>query len=157
MPTKRAQSVLGLLLVAVIWGAATPVIKFTLQGIDPVPFLTYRFFLSSLLAVAIILFYLQKKHLIRENFLQIIIYSLFSTTFALGLLFLGMDRTSVLDTVLITAVSPLVTAFFGVVFFKDVITKQEKLGILLAFIGTVITILEPVLTGQAKISQLSGN
>lgn len=142
-----------------IWGAATPVIKFTLQGIDPIPFLTYRFLISAVIGIIIIsLLYKKQSTLIKQSWKKIFAYGLLASTFALGLLFLGLDKTTVLDTILIAAISPLVIAYFGVHFLKEKITKQEKIGLGIALFGTLITILEPLFDGGGKeFIQLSGN
>lgn len=158
MTSHRARAYFYLLLVSIIWGVATPVIKYTLGGISPLPFLTYRFSISAGLAVLAILFF-ERKHLknIIANFWEAGIYSFITTTFALGILFIGLEKTTVLDAALITAVGPLVTAIAGVLFLKEVITRREKLGIAIAFSGTLIAVFEPLFNGGLKDIQLTGN
>lgn len=146
-----------LTLVAAIWGVATPVIKFTLQGIGPLPFLAYRFAISAIFAILFILVTRPYLGKIKKNFPEVFVYSFITTTFALGILFLGLEKTTVVDTALITAVGPLVTAIAGLIFLKEHITSQEKLGISIAFVGTLLTVFEPVLRGQVNLSQLTGN
>lgn len=158
MKKNRLSAYIDLLLVSMIWGFATPVIKFTMRGIEPAAFLTYRFFISSIVAF-IILIPTFKHHWkrLKNNASKIFLYSIFATTIALGLLFLGLEKTTVLDAVLITAVAPLVTAVFGRIFLKEKITKKEKLGISIAFFGTLITVLEPVFKGESSAIQIEGN
>lgn len=157
MTSYRLRAYGLLLVVSLLWGAATPVIKFTLGGITPLSFLVYRFLISA--AIGIIILVATKTHIpkARENMPLIILYGFVTTTLALGLLFLGLNRTTVLDTVLITAISPLVTAAAGSIFLNETVTRQEKLGMLLAFAGTLAVILEPVLKGRVDIAQLAGN
>jgi drug/metabolite transporter (DMT)-like permease len=157
MSSHRIKAYLTLLVVAVLWGVATPVIKFTLGGIDPLSFLTYRFGISTVLGISLLVFTKAAFNKIKDNFPEVFLYSILSTSIALGLLFLGLNRTTVLDTILITAISPLVTALFGVLFLKEHITNQEKLGISLAFVGTLITILEPLFDSGFAIEGLAGN
>lgn len=157
MTSYRLKAYLLLIIVAIIWGVATPVIKFTLGGIGPLPFLTYRFALSTIFAIIFIAFARPTFTRIKNNFLEVLIYSVITTSFALGILFIGIERTTVLDTALITAVGPLVTATAGVVFLNERITNQEKLGISLAFLGTLVTVFEPIFKGQVAITQISGN
>lgn len=157
MTSYRSRAYIYLLLVSVLWGAATPIIKFTLGGITPLSFLVYRFSISALLGIIILSLTKAKIPKARENLPLIVVYGFITTTVALGLLFLGLNKTTVLETVLITAVAPLVTAIAGALFLKETITRQEKLGISIAFSGTLITILEPVLKGTVDITQLSGN
>lgn len=158
MTSHRTRAYFYLLLVSIIWGVATPVIKYTLGGISPLPFLTYRFSISAILAVLAILFF-ERKHLknIFANFWEAGIYSFITTTFALGVLFIGLEKTTVLDAALIAAVGPLVTAVAGAIFLREVITRREKLGIAIAFSGTLITVFEPLFNGGLKDIQLTGN
>jgi drug/metabolite transporter (DMT)-like permease len=157
MTSYRVRAYFYLIIVSVLWGAATPVIKFTLGGITPFSFLVYRFLISAVLGAILLIF--TKAHIPkpRKNLPLIFLYGFVTTTLALGLLFLGLNKTTVLDTVLITAVSPLVMAIAGYFFLKETITKQEKIGILIAFTGTLVTILEPVFQGDINFSQLTGN
>jgi drug/metabolite transporter (DMT)-like permease len=157
MTSYRLKAYFYLLLVSLFWGAATPVIKFTLGGISPFSFLVYRFFISAILGLAILLITKARIPKPKENLPLIVVYGVVTTTVALGFLFLGLNKTTVLDTVLITAVSPLVTAVAGSFFLKETITTQEKIGILIAFSGTLFTILEPVFRGKVDITQLTGN
>ena len=53
MNPARLRAYLMLLVVAVIWGIATPIIKYTLEGFSPVIFLTYRFGISTVIAIVI--------------------------------------------------------------------------------------------------------
>ena len=158
MNSYRLHAYILLFLVSIIWGIAAPVIKYTLQGIDSISFLSYRFFLASVLGIVYLVFF-ARSHitLIRHNAVQIFLYSFFATAVSLGLLFLGMERTTVLDAVLIGAVSPLVTAVFGILFLNEHLTGREKLGILIAFLGTLITVIEPILKQTTDLFQLSGN
>lgn len=156
MSSARINSYIILLIVSVIWGIAGPVIKYTLQGIDPLPFVTYRFFLSSIFAFLLITFTRPKLDKFLKYLPLVVIYSIFSTTISLGLLFLGMDQTTLLDTVLISTISPLVVAEFGVVFLKEHLTRREKTGISLALVGTIFTMAEPFLEG-VQTAKFSGN
>ena len=52
-----------LLAVVVIWGVAGPVIKFTLEGIDPLPFFSYRLAISAVISI----FFFLAKHNQQEH------------------------------------------------------------------------------------------
>jgi len=145
-----------LLVATAIWGVAGVVIKFTLEGIDSLPFLTYRFGISAAIAVG---YFLLFKHKLPQApvWPAIIIYSLFSTTFALGALFLGVDRTTVLNLSLLTLSLPLITELAGVFFLGDKITKREKIGTAIATVGVLFTIVEPILEGNGRSGTFLGN
>ena len=157
MNPARLRAYIELLIVSVIWGFAAPIIKFTLGGFSPAIFLTYRFFISAVLALAFFLIFrlkLPKK----PKVLGLVLFNGFLlTTVSLGLLFLGADKTTSIDSNLISAMAPVTIAIAGVFFLKEHITKRESLGILIALTGTLITIIEPVLKFKDGFGGLEGN
>lgn len=157
MNSHRLKAYLTLLAVATIWGAAAVIIKLTLPGISPLPFLTYRFFLSSL----IVLFsFRATAKLFRQPpkvLAAIFIYSFLVTTFALGFLFLGLARTTVLSMALISLANPLLIEYAGVIFLHEHITRREKIGTFIAIAGTLLTVLQPILKAGGDFGDLTGN
>lgn len=156
--TFKLKAYIYLIFVAMIWGFAAPIIKYTLQEFTPGVFLVYRFFLSSIIA----LIYLtatrtHKRKIVKGNFPKILLFSLLATTISLGALFLGLERTTVLDTNILTSVMPLLIVIAGAVYFKEKVTKREKVGVTVALLGTSIAVVLPVLGGQESGMQLSGN
>lgn len=146
-----------LLVVAAIWGLASPIIKFTLQGFPADLFLTYRFGISTI--VAIILFLLGGIHFPKNKtaILLIFVYGFINSVVSLGFLFFGMENTSVLEAGLITLASPLLISTAGVYFLHEHITKREKIGMGIAILGTILTIIGPLLTNGHSGLKFSGN
>lgn len=157
MLRSRTRAYLALLATAAIWGAAGPVIKFTLGGISALPFLTYRFALSAVLALIAVAFGAFKLPRNRKTLLLAILYGFLTSTVALGLLFLGLEKTTVLDMTLMAVIGPLLIVLAGEIFFHERVTKREKLGIMLALSGTALTVLEPLIRNGAALEQLAGN
>jgi drug/metabolite transporter (DMT)-like permease len=157
MSRPRTLAYLALLATALIWGAAGPVIKFTLGGIAALPFLTYRFALSSLFALALIPWGGLKFPRNKKTLGRAVLYGFLTSTVALGLLFLGLEKTTVLDMTLLAAVGPLLIVAAGEIFFHERVPQKERVGIGIALAGTILIILEPVIRNGATISQLTGN
>lgn len=156
MSIRRLHAYLLLLAVAVIWGLATPIVKFTLRGISPFPFLAYRFTVTAIFGIGII--YLN-RHQFRKYIKHIIpisIYGVLATSIALGALFLGLDESSVLDTNIIGTLNPLLVTLGGAYFFHDHITHKEKLGVLIAVIGTFIATFWPIFA-SGDTPEVTGN
>jgi drug/metabolite transporter (DMT)-like permease len=151
----RLKAYLYLGSVAIIWGAAGPIIKQTLQGINTLPFLLYRFAISSIVAIITFKFIRQKKLNFKE-WIIVLIYSIFASSLSLYFLFVGLEKTTVLDTILITTINPLLVSMAGFLIFKDKITSKEKLGIFIALVGTTIAIIQPLIESESKI-RLQGN
>ena len=153
--SKRTVAYLYLMAATVIWGFASPVIKFTLEGIDPFPFLAYRFSISMIIGVLILAIARPKIKNAKFTLVSSSLHGFLGYTLALSLLFLGLKNSTVLDLSLIGTVSPLVILFGGFYFFKDKITNKEKLGTLLALSGTLITVLVPAIRQNEL--KLTGN
>lgn len=157
MSKSRTAAYLALLATALIWGAAGPVIKFTLGGIPALPFLTYRFALSALLALATIPFGGLKLPKDRKTLALTVLYGFLTSTVALGLLFLGLEKTTVLDMTLLAIVGPLLIVAAGAIFFHEHVPPRERIGIAIALAGMVLTVIEPILKNGTTIGQLQGN
>ncbi|OGM17368.1 hypothetical protein A2V55_00175 [Candidatus Woesebacteria bacterium RBG_19FT_COMBO_37_29] len=156
MNPHRLRAYILLIIVSLIWAAAGPIIKYTLGVLPPLTFLTYRFAISTvfgLIAFIFIGFSLPKD---KKSLALIAIYGLFTSTIALGLLFWGLEKTTVVDMSLISITGPIMITIAGVIFLKERVTKREKIGMSIALIGMVTTVIEPILGGDG-ISRLSGN
>ena len=158
MNPKRLRAYIILISVAAIWGAAGPIIKFTLEGIDPLPFLAYRFALS---AVFSLIFFGRKLNSgkkfrqFRANFWFVLVYGLLAAPIALGILFTGLDKTTVLDLSLIGIIGPLFVIAGGALFFRDRITRREKIGISIVLIGVLLNSVYPIFKSEGV--RLTGN
>lgn len=156
MSSHRLHAYFYLLIAALIWGIATIVLKFTLTNLPPLLFLSYRLAISSGVALLLLPYYKKGlKNIVRSG-PKVIIYSVLSTAVALGLLFLGLERSTVLDLSLITLTGPLLIAIGGVIFLKEKISKREKTGAIIAFLGTTLSVIEPIFANNNG-TFLSGN
>jgi len=145
MSERRLRAYLLLLIATTVWALAGPVIKFTLSEISPFNFLFYRFGISSLISLGLLTkgkIRLPKK---RQNLWLLFWCGMFGNAIALGLLFVGLDMTTVLDASIIESTIPLVVAAMGVRLMNDRITRREKIGTAIALMGTIITIIGPLL------------
>lgn len=159
MNPHRLRSYLMLISVAAIWGAAGPIIKFTLQGIDPIPFLAYRFSISALFSIVFFLVKVsrgKKFRRLKANYRLALLYGLLAVPIALGILFFALDKTTVLDLTLIGVIGPLIVTAGGAIFFHEHITKREKVGVSIVLIGVLLNSFSPLLGGDSKI-RLTGN
>ncbi len=157
MNPARKRAFIELLIVATIWGSGSPIIKYTLGGFSPAVFLTYRFFISTI--VAIIVFSITGMKLPKNPKVlgMVLLNGFLISTVTLGLLFLGTDKTTSIEANLISAMAPIVIAISGVFFLKERITKRESVGMLIALSGTLITIVGPILKTQGSFGGMEGD
>lgn len=148
MKSKRTQAYVDLLIVTAIWGFAGPVIKYTLPDFPPFIFLTYRFLISIIFFIPFIFFKKTKLSKKPRDIIFLIIAALFGSSVNLGLLFYGYDLTSVLDATILSATAPLIVVSAGALFLKEKITNREKVGLIIAFLGSVAIVFEPIASGK---------
>lgn len=145
MHTKRLHAYGEIIATVFIWGIASIVIKATLHGITPISFLAYRFFIASIFALPFLhkILHLWKKT--REVKLLILLYALLSGPVALGILFVGLNETSVVNQSLLSAIEPLLLVLVGAKIFHDHLSKKARVGVFIAVIGALMTVIEPLL------------
>ncbi len=138
--SPRPKALVYLIVVAIIWGLASVVIKATLSGIEPVSFLFYRFALSSVLALFSLksIFALGKKPLATKAW--VILYAVVSTPLALGILFVGLTQSTVLTLSIFAALQPIILAVASHFLFGEHLTHRQKIGAGLAFVGSIVSI-----------------
>lgn len=145
MNKYRFRAYLYLTIASLIWGYAGVVIKVTLNELSPALFLTYRFLVSSLIVIPVLL--IKGVHMPKHvNYFKLFLAALFGTSINIGFLFYGAKLTSVNDVAIISATAPIIVVIAGAIFLKEHITKQEKVGVLVTLIGISVLILQPILT-----------
>lgn len=155
MPAKnknRTQAYTALIIVAAIWGITTAVIKYALKTVGP---FTLLFFRLSLAAAAITpLLFLEKKSIKQKLDIPAIVKQVFlgllATTITLSLFFVGFDNTSAMEGAIISLLGPILIVIGGALFLKETITRQERWGIIVAFIGSALIVIEPILVKNGE-------
>jgi len=156
MSKRRAKAYIYLLASAAIWGIAGPIIKFTLENFSAYTFLAYRFMLST--TVSIVILFLTKQHLPKNPKVRLTLFfwGFLTSTVALGFLFLGLEKTTVVDMTIITMANPLLITLAGTKLLGEHVTKREKLGITITILGVALTTIDPLLKNHHN-GALTGN
>lgn len=153
--TLRQRSILFLLINTVVWGAALPISKSAVEAAQPVHFLFSRYVLAALFSWPLLLYYWPKIKHRWQVIGKIVALELLGTTVALGLLYEGLSRTSSIEASLITTTVPIFVVVGGILFLREKQEKHEWFGLALAFGGTLMLALEPLLTGRTQSSEFS--
>jgi drug/metabolite transporter (DMT)-like permease len=147
--TKKVYlSYIALLVVTIIWAAATPIIKSTLDYIPLFTFLFFMFFIVCILLLPFTIIELKKNPVDKKDFINFVLLGITSQTSIL-LIFAGLKYTSALDSAVISVIAPLLSVAAGHYFFKEKVNKYIKIGVILASLGTVLVVLEPIFTDHA--------
>lgn len=141
---------LALLTSAGIWGVATPVVKYTVSEIPPFTFLFLRFSLASIFCVPIAIYFIRKYKFNLTRIKKILLATLIGHIITLSLFFIGVSKTSAVEASIITAFSPLILSFLAFSILRETIRKNELEGILIAFIGVILIVVEPFITDDLQ-------
>ena len=89
---------------------------------------------------------------------MVITVGFFGISLNIGLYFLGLSKTTVIDASIITAATSIFTAIAAFFFLKEKMDKRTVAGIFFSFLGIIIVIIEPLLlNGFFKIDHILGN
>jgi len=140
---KRTKAIVALILTTLIWGPAPAIIKLGLARIPPMTFLFVRLLLQSIIVLPFFLHHLIKYPLKLSQIPALFTIGLFGQTFSLAMFFWAISKTSSLDAAIIGSVNPIFIMLSAVIFLRETVTRREKIGALLALIGTLIIVIQP--------------
>lgn len=146
--TNRTKAYLALLGTAIVWGAALPIVKPSLNQITPVQFLYFRYLIAFPLLLPWLIKFLFKFKPKLITLLKIALLEWYGTVVILSLLYQGLKMTTAIEASLIGATGPIFIVLGGIIFLREREEKTEWLGLSLSFFGTLILIAEPLLTGK---------
>lgn len=157
--TTRKWAIIFMLLNTFAWGAALPIVKPGFAVTTPFFFLLERFFLAGVLTLPLLIWYLVKQPQLRTHLPRILGLEILGTTIALGLLYSGLALTSALEASLLTSTTPLFTTLGGIWFLHEKQERHEWFGLILAFVGTLLLVAEPLMSGgwNSATFSLTGN
>jgi drug/metabolite transporter (DMT)-like permease len=133
---------------AVIWGAALPIVKPSLEFISPFQFLYLRYLIAAPLLLPVLIIYLFKIKPSVKTLLKIVALEFLGTAINLPILYYGLKLTSSIEASLIGAAGPVFTVLGGIIFLHERESKKEWRGLALSFLGTFVLVIEPLLTGR---------
>ncbi len=145
LSSKRSFAYALLLLNTILWGLSPPIIKVALNFVSINQFLLGRYLLASLIFLPIYLLTRKKSSSITNNNYKLLIpLALLGTPLTLIPLYEGIKLTSSIESSILTATGPLLIIIGGRFFLHEKITQNEKIGLIIALIGTLLLTLGPV-------------
>lgn len=121
----------------IFWGIAPAVIGYGLQGLKPITFLYYRYFIVSVIVIAYLIFARKIRSTAKVFTFKNIIIMLLITPIPLILIFVGMQYISSIVAAIVTAFTPVIAEILGAIFLKEKITRSEKIGTGIALVGII--------------------
>ncbi len=143
--TTVQKAFLALVIANIIWGAAAPIFKLSLQNIPLYTLAFWRFFVGALILLVI----LRKKAALplksRRDGILLFAYGMLGITLNIIFFFEGLKRTLSINSPIITSAQPIMVMIFALLFLHEAFHLKKFLGMLLGSIGIIIIIIEPLL------------
>lgn len=138
--TKLA--VIALIIANIIWGAAFPIYKWTLEVIPPFIFIFLRFFLG---AIVLLPFILKDYKIRKEDLIMLLLLSFVGISLQIPLLFLGLQLSPSINAPIIISSGPIILIIASFLFLNEKIRRKVIAGTLISLFGVLLIILRPVL------------
>jgi drug/metabolite transporter (DMT)-like permease len=140
--TNVQKAVIALIIANIIWGAAAPIFKWSLESIPAYTLAFLRFGAGSL-----ILFPFVRKNLKirRQDLRQVILLGIFGVSINISFFFEGLRYAKSINAPIIASSGPIFIILFGALFLKDHIKKRTVLGALIGLLGVLIIVLLPAI------------
>lgn len=155
---KRFQSYFFLIINVIVWGAALIVVKPALEHTTPFRYLLYRYLFASIAALPIVFYLLKKtskKVLKKIDLKKIIFLEILGNGIGLSFLYLGLKLTSALEANLLTTTGPIFIVLGGIFLLKEKEERNEWIGMIVAFIGTLLLVITPLFGLNGQFGQFS--
>lgn len=139
---KINYPILALIIANIIWGATSPIIKYSLENIPPFSLAFLRFLIASLILYPFVHSKINYPDL-KNKWLWA--YSLFGITLNISFFFAALERTSAINATIIASTGPVMILIGSAIFLKERFKLNVIFGVVLALIGVTIIIFQPVL------------
>ena len=153
LPNKLPIGYILLVTATFLWAAAGPVIKNTLNYIPPLTFLFLRFLIVCIVLLPYTIYEIQKVKINHKDYFNLILLGIFSQT-SLGLIFVGLKYTTATDNAIIGILGSILSVIAGHYFYNEKVHKELKIGLFLASLGTLIVVIEPLLSQSQNVNIL---
>lgn len=147
--SKLKLGIIFLILANIIWGAASPIFKWSLTNIEPFTLAFLRFAIAALIFLPFSLNYLKidKKDL--KTFMGL---TLTGITLNISFFFIGLKYTASINAPIIASAAPVFIILLSIPLFKEKPKKIKIGGALLGLLGVLFLFLKPILEGGVDFS-----
>lgn len=146
--SPRLTAYLLLIIATAIWGIAGPVIKYTLDFIEPFNLLFWRLALTAIITLPIFVWYIKKHPIPKNSTTKLILLGLLCSTVNLSLVFLGLKYTSVIEATILGSIGPIMIVLASHFYLREPLPLRRRMGLIFVFAGSTITVLQPLLSGE---------
>lgn len=150
---KHNQAILALIVANIIWGAASPIFKLSLQNLPPFTLAFLRFFGALMLLFP---FAARNLWIERKDWLKLFLLSFFGITVNITFFFLGLEFAPSINAPIISSAGPVFIYLFSIFVLREKNHPKVLAGALVSLLGVLVIVGQPIFT-QGIDGQLLGN
>lgn len=137
---NRTIFIILLVITTGLMGSSFAVGKIGLTYVSPLLLVGLRFTIAGLLMTLVVAF-LKRPHPRKlTEWFQMIVVGTFQTAFVMGCIFLSLRTITAGESSILTFTNPLLVVVFGTLFMRMKYRKFQWLGVVVGFLGVVITL-----------------
>lgn len=138
--SKHKLAILAIVLNTLIWSAASPIFKWSLDSTPPFTIAFFRFAIATL----ILLPFVKHKLAIRfEDFYKLFTLAVIGITIHNSFYFLGLTLAPSINVPIISSMTPIFLIIGGILFLREKPKPKVLLGTIISLIGTMIIVFRP--------------
>lgn len=141
MSTKK-KAIIALIIANIIWGAASPIFKWSLTNITPFTLAFLRFALASLLVFP---FVYKDLWVNSKDILKVIAIGIFGVGINIPFFFFGLQIAPSINAPMIASSGPIFIILLSIFFLGEKPKRKVILGTLLSLLGVIMIIIRPFL------------
>jgi drug/metabolite transporter (DMT)-like permease len=142
---KHQLAVLALVVSSIIWGAAPPILKWSMQSIEPFTLAFLRFVIASLLLLPFLLRNNHKHLSIDPNDVKkFVLLGICGVSLHIGFFFIGLSMTNSINAHVIGSSTPIFLLLLAIVVLRERVKKNIIYGTLISLSGILLIVLQPV-------------
>jgi len=141
--TRRHLAIIALIINSIIWGAAAPIFKWTLQDVPPFTLAFLRFLFAALILLP---FVFHKITVHYKHFHKLFLLAFIGIFIHIGTLFVGLQFASSINVPIISAVSPIIMILGSFFYLHEKPRMKVIVGTLLSLAGVLFIVIQPVIT-----------
>lgn len=138
--SKRKLAIVAIIINTLIWSAAAPIFKWSLDATPPFTLAFLRFALATLILLP---FVIHKLKIRPADFYKLFILASIGITIHISFYYLGLTLAPSINVPIITSMTPLFLIIGGVLFLHEKPKRKVLIGTLVSLIGVLIIVVRP--------------
>lgn len=152
--SKVHLSIIALIFANIIWGAAAPILKWSLADIHPFTLAFFRFFISALI---ILPFIIHKLKIQKKDIFFVALLGFIGFNIHIGGFLWGVKLAPSINAPIIASAAPIFIILGSIAFLKEHPKKQIIIGTILSLLGVLVVIAQPLLEETPSEGFFTGN